>query len=68
MVEKRKEPRKSFLARAEVRWNHPPDQPNVSSAMIEDSSSSGMCIRVRKPISVGLKIEISWHNNHFAGV
>jgi len=56
------------MARAEIHWEDPAGTPNTASAMIEDTSRSGMSIRSPKQISVGSKLEVKWHREHLVGV
>jgi PilZ domain len=68
MAEKRKEPRKSLIARAEVLWEDGTGVSRIARAMIEDTSPNGMCIRISKQIAVGSKIEIKSHRERALGV
>ena len=68
MAERRTEPRKILLARVEVQWESPTGTSNIAAAMIEDTSRSGMCIRIKKSIPVGSKLQIKWRNEDILGI
>lgn len=68
MTQNRKESRKVIVARAEVHWQDTIGNSCMIPAMIEDSSHGGMSVRIKKPISVGSKLEIRWYKEQIQGV
>jgi hypothetical protein len=68
MAQKRKEPRKVYIARAKVMWKESNGYSLPISALIEDTSASGMSIRIKQEISVGCMVEIQWHKQQLQGV
>jgi PilZ domain-containing protein len=68
MPEKRTELRKYFIARAKVLWEEPVGHSCLASAMVEDRSGNGLCVRVNQEISIGSKLEIRWHKEHLQGI
>ena len=58
MADKRSEPRKSFVARVELRWKDETGADRSASAILEDRSLSGAGVRTSKPIPVGIQVEI----------
>lgn len=66
--EKRSEPRKIVLARAEVRWQDDTGIARVSAGMLEDTSPRGACIVVREPIVPGTSVRVVRRSEDFTGV
>lgn len=62
------EPRTVMWARAEVYWQDEAGSPCVSAAVIEDTSASGACIRLRTPVRIGSQINVKWHRGEFSAV
>jgi hypothetical protein len=62
------EPRTTMWAVAEVWWEDQTGKPNRASATLEDTSLSGACIRLKTPITVGSKLTVKWHREHFSAV
>lgn len=57
-----------MMAVAEVCWEDQAGASHLVPARIEDSSPSGVCIRIRTPIAVGSKLTIRWQRELFSGV
>jgi hypothetical protein len=62
------EPRTVMWAVAEVCWEDSAGTPNVLRATIEDTSPSGACIRIQRPIRVGSKLIVKWHREEFSAI
>jgi hypothetical protein len=62
------EPRTALWARAEVSWQNQTGTLCVAPATLEDTSRSGACVRVDRPIEVGSKVTIKWHREQFSAV
>ncbi len=56
------------MARAEVAWEDQPGAWRGAQGKIEDTSRSGVCIRVSVPIHVGATLKIKWHREEFSGI
>ena len=63
-----REPRTAVMIRVEVSWEDSPGNLRSFPARMEDKSLSGACIRVRKPIEVGVRLRIQWRFEQFSGV
>ena len=68
MKEKRKEIRSPVMTRVEALWEGETKAPRLAPATIENSSRSGVCIRIGIPISVGSTLTIKWQREQFSGV
>jgi hypothetical protein len=62
------EPRTVMWAVAEICWEDAAGTPNVVRATIEDTSVSGACIRIQRPVAVGSKLLVKWHREEFSAV
>ena len=62
------EPRKTLWAVAEVAWKDSTGVPHRLPAILEDTSASGACIRVKSPITIGSTLTVKWHREQFSGV
>jgi hypothetical protein len=62
------EPRTPMMAVAEVCWRDHAGASHPAPARIEDSSPSGVCIRIKTPIEVGSKLTIKWQREQFSGI
>jgi hypothetical protein len=61
------EPRTMLWAVAEVSWEDSGEIHKLP-ATLEDTSSSGACVRVKRAFSVGSKVTIRWHREQFSAV
>lgn len=57
-----------MMAVAEVCWEDQSGTSHLAPARIEDTSPSGVCIRINTPIAVGSKLTIRWQRELFSGV
>lgn len=57
-----------MMAVAEVCWEDQGGTSHLAPARIEDTSPSGVCIRINTPIAVGSKLTIRWQRELFSGV
>jgi hypothetical protein len=62
------EPRKRMWALAEILWQDASGADRKSAATIEDTSVSGVCLRMKTPIEVGSGLTVKWHRDEFSGV
>src|SRR5947209_2132895 len=62
------EPRTAMWARAEINGIDPAGTPIASAAILEDTSSSGACLRLPKPVPVGAKLIIKWRKEEFCAI
>lgn len=62
------ESRMHMMAVAEVCWEDQAGASHLAPARIEDTSPSGVCIRINTPIAVGSKLTIRWQREIFSGV
>jgi len=62
------ESRIAMMAIAEVCWEDQSGTSHLAPAKIEDTSPSGVCIRINTPIAVGSKLTIRWQREVFSGV
>lgn len=53
---------------AEVCWEDLTGTANHATATLEDTSASGACIRIKKPITVGSTVTVKWHRGQFSGI
>jgi len=60
------EPRAVLWAVAEVAWEDPAGTPYRAPATLEDTSPSGACIRLKKPISIGCRLIVKWKREQFS--
>jgi hypothetical protein len=56
------------MIRVEVSWEDSSGNLRSVPARMEDKSLSGACIRVKKPIEVGVRLRIQWRFEQFSGV
>jgi hypothetical protein len=63
-----REPRTAVMIRVEVSWEDSVGNLRTATARMEDKSLSGACIRVKKPIEVGVRLRIQWRFEQFSGV
>jgi hypothetical protein len=68
MQERRAHLRTAKMVRIETAWKDESGASHTSAAMIEDSSLGGVGIRIKAQVSVGTKIEIKSHREHFSGI
>jgi hypothetical protein len=68
MNERRAHLRTPKMVRIETAWKDENGRSHVAAAMIEDSSISGVGVRIKAPISVGAKVEIRSHKEQFSGI
>ncbi len=68
MEGRRTEPRTALWADAEVSWEDHTGAPNRASATLEDTSPSGACIRLKKPIMVGSRLSVKWYMEQFSAI
>jgi hypothetical protein len=68
MDSRRREPRRSYFARAILTYQDELDSKVIASGMIEDRSAIGLGIRVTKPIRVGCVIQIELGGRQYSGV
>ena len=57
-----------MMAVAEVCWEDQAGTAHLAPAKIEDTSPSGVCIRINTPIAVGSKLTIKWQRELFSGI
>jgi hypothetical protein len=62
------EPRTILWAVAEVSWEDGSGTSHRAPATLEDTSSSGACIRVKRRFTLGSRITIKWHREQFSAV
>ena len=62
------EPRRTLWALGEVWWEDATGTSCRIPATIEDTSSSGACVRVKAAIEVGSNLTVKWHREQFSGV
>lgn len=55
------------MCRAELRWEDLAGNARHAAAIIEDRSSSGLAIRVRKSIPIGTTVNIKYGNQELGG-
>jgi hypothetical protein len=64
---KRMNPRTGIIARVEALWVDWTGNPRVAPALLEDTSASGACVRLKEPLRVGSKVTIKWRREEFTG-
>ncbi len=62
------EPRTPVWALADVFWQNGAGVLCVTRGALEDTSPSGACVRVGRPIEVGSKVTIKWHREQFCAI
>ena len=62
------EPRMPIWALADVFWQNEAGTLCVTRGTLEDTSRSGACVRVDRPIEVGSKVTIKWHRERFCAI
>lgn len=55
-------------ARAEVCWQDETGSRCTAEATIEDTSASGACLRMKRPVTVGSRVDVKWHRGEFTAV
>ena len=68
MRDNRTERRRVVIARVELRWQDKLDASRVSTALIEDTSRNGACIRISEPIAAGTHLRVTGRREDFAGL
>jgi hypothetical protein len=53
---------------AEISWEDQSGIPKRLPATLEDTSSSGACLRLKAPIQVGARLVVRWHREQFSAV
>lgn len=62
------EPRKMMWAVAEITWEDDGGTSFRAPAILEDSSKSGACVRIKRPPAVGSRITVRWHRGQFPAI
>ncbi len=62
------EPRKVMWAVAEITWEDDSGTSFRVPAVLEDTSMSGACIRLKRPLAVGSRLTIKWHREQFPAI
>ena len=62
------EPRKVMWAVAEIIWEDDSGTSFRVPAVLEDTSRSGACVRLKRPLAVGSRITIKWHREQFPAI
>ena len=62
------EPRKVMWAVAEIIWEDDRGTSFRVPAILEDTSMSGACVRIKRPLTVGSRLIIKWHREQFSGI
>ena len=62
------EPRKVMWAVAEITWEDDSGTSFRVPAVLEDTSRSGACVRLKRPLAVGSRITIKWHREQFPAI
>jgi hypothetical protein len=62
------EPRQVMWAVAEIIWEDDRGMSFRVPAILEDTSKSGACIRVKRPLAIGSRLIIKWHREQFSAV
>jgi hypothetical protein len=68
MPDGRVEPRRVVISRVEVRWQDALGEARVSTALVEDTSRRGACLRISEPIDAGTRLKVAGRREDFAGV
>lgn len=53
---------------AEITWEDDSGMSFRVPAVLEDTSRSGACIRLKRPLAVGSRITIEWHREQFPAI
>ena len=53
---------------AEITWEDDGGTSFRVPAILEDTSRSGACIRVKRPVTIGSRLTIKWHREQFSGI
>src|SRR5689334_16901549 len=62
------EPRKVIWTVAEITREDDSGTSFRVPAVVEDTSSSGACVRLKRPLAVGSRITIKWHREQFPAI
>lgn len=62
------EPRKVMWAVAEITWEDDSGTSFRVPAVLEDTSMSGACVRLKRPLAVGSRLTIKWHREQFPAI
>jgi hypothetical protein len=62
------EPRKMIWAAAEITGEDDTGTSFRVPAVLEDTSRSGACVRLKRPLAVGSRITIKWHREQFPAI
>ena len=62
------EPRKTVWAIAEIYWQEPDGTSLHTPATLEDTSSSGACVRVKRAFAIGSRLTIKWRREQFSAI
>lgn len=62
------EPRTALWARAELFWHNQAGALCIARVTLEDTSRSGACVRVDRPIELGSRVTVKWHREQFSAV
>jgi len=62
------EPRKVIWAVAEITWEDDSGTSFRVPAVLEDTSRSGACVRLKRPLAVGSRITIKWYREQFPAI
>lgn len=62
------EPRKAMWAVAEITWEDDEGTSIRVPAILEDTSRSGACMRIKRPLAVGSRITVKWHREQFLAI
>src|SRR5437588_12740434 len=62
------EARMLMWAVAEISWEDASGQHYQASAVLEDRSNSGACVRLTRPVAVGSVVTIRWQREQFSAV
>ncbi len=62
------EPRQVMWAIAEITWEDDRGTSFRVPAILEDTSDSGACIRLKRPPAIGSKLIIKWHREQFSAI
>jgi hypothetical protein len=62
------EPRNVMWAVAEITWEDDGGTSIRVPAILEDTSRSGACIRIKRPVAIGARLTVKWHREQFSGI
>jgi len=68
MDERYIEPRKVRWAVAEITWEDGNGTSFRVPAVLEDTSMSGACIRIKRPVAIGSRLTVKWHREQFPAI